>query len=90
MPPQVQVLPLHHDQPFLTMRAPIFCLATAPQGVCHHLAQREMGSLVEACSSAVPFFVEWLRDWADTGALVLHPPALCALKEKMVVPASAT
>lgn len=67
-------------------------MAHALQAVrmCYRLAYDGLGSIVEACDSAPEFLVGCLRDWADTGALVLQTSALCSYKEKMVEPASAT
>ena len=55
-------------------------MANALQAVrmCFRLAIAGLGSIVEACDSAPEFLVGCLRDWADTGALVLQTTALCA------------
>ena len=58
--------------------------------MCFRLASNGLGSIVEACDSAAPFLAGCLRDWADTGALVLQLNLLCASKDKMVEPICAT
>ena len=57
------------------------CLAadgtTTLQAVCNKLATYGLGSIVEACDSAVPFFAGSLRDMAEEGALGLRCSAAC-------------
>ena len=36
------------------------------------LARNDLGSIVEACDSALPFLVGLLQDWADAGAPAMH------------------
>ena len=47
------------------------------QAACQRLAHVELGGIVEACGSAVPFLAGSLCAWADRGALALScmPPA---------------
>lgn len=42
------------------------------------LARNDLGSVVEACDSAVPFLVGSLREWADAGAHVISAQCLPA------------
>lgn len=42
-------------------------LAHALQEVYLSLAMDDLGSILEACDSAVPFLVGLLQDWADKG-----------------------
>ena len=57
------------------------CYASAQTGAsqvshaCYELASHDLGCVVEACDSAVPLLVAWLRDWADKGTLVLQHTA---------------
>ena len=46
------------------------------QAVYEKLASNDLGSIVEACDSAVPFLAGLLRDWADRG---MHVFALHSL-----------
>ena len=56
-------------------------LTYASQTACQRLVFCGLGSIVEACDSAVPFLVGSLRAWADSGAHVFllpaHPVACC-------------
>ena len=54
-------------------------LTTASQRVCHLLAANNLGCIVEACDSTVPFLVGSLQDWADAGALVLQCTGSCRM-----------
>ena len=56
--------------------------AIALQVALQKLAVIGMGSIVEACDSAVPFLVGSLQHWADVGALgssctALHHTTAC-------------
>ena len=42
------------------------------------LACNDLGSIVEACDSAVPFLIGALREWADAGAHVTSAQRLPA------------
>lgn len=46
--------------------------ASALQVACEALASNDLGAVVEACGSAVPFLVGSLRDWGLSGALALQ------------------
>ena len=44
-------------------------LVCALQNLCHCLAKHDLGAVVDACDSAVPFLVGCLQDCIDAGAL---------------------
>ena len=52
---------------------------TTLQAVCNRLATYGLGSIVEACDTAVPFFAGALRDMADQGAPALRCTAACCI-----------
>lgn len=52
---------------------PVECAESCvAQAACQRLAHSELGSIVEACGSAVPFLAGSLCAWADKGALALQ------------------
>ena len=78
------ILHSHHCPRNYKLRAPTgpygkdISIATQVMEACQTLAASGLGSIVEACDSALPLFLGALRNWADPGAHVIAHSLLCA------------
>ena len=63
--------------------------ANAIQAACEALASNDLGAVVEACASAVPFLGGWLREWCLSGALALQCTASSRVLHDEMEPAKA-